>query len=281
MDKAAWLAKQLQRLLPVPYFLVTFTVPEELRALFRSHQKLFYHAFFEHSSSTLQEVAQRPKYLGAHLGFLGVLHTWSRQLIYHPHIHYLVPGAGLSANRLRWVRLKNPDFFLPQKVLSRRFRQRFKLWLHSTHPDLKLPPKIWAKEWVVDVQAVGSGKKALEYLATYLHRTALGPDRLVNLDGESIGLRYQDRRDGKSKVLRLHPHELLRRFLQHVLPRGFQRVRSFGFYSPAAKTRWQRIQALLDWKTPPLIPPPPRPVPQCPICHRPMLCVARLARAPP
>ena len=279
MAKAAWLSKQLPRLLPVPYFLVTFTVPEELRPTFRAHQRKFYHAFFAQSSATLQEVAT--KKLKGQLGFLGLLQTWTRQLIYHPHIHYLVPGGALSSNRLRWIRLKAPAFLLPQKVLARRFRQRFKLWLQSLKPPIPIPPKIWAKEWVVDVQPVGSGKKALEYLATYLHRTALGPDRLVQLSGEQIGLRYRDRESGKSRLLALTPVELIRRFLQHILPRGFQRLRSYGWISPAAKFNWQRILALLDWKQPVPPPLPEKPIPRCPVCQCPMVWVSQLPRAPP
>lgn len=279
MAKAAWLCKQLPRLLPVPYFLVTFTVPEELRGLFYSQQKEFYHAFFAQSSATLQEVAA--KKLKGLLGFLGVLQTWTRQLVYHPHIHYLVPGGALSPNRLQWIRLQDPAFLLPQKVLARRFRQRFKLWLQQTQPQLTLSPKIWAKEWVVDVQAVGSGKKALEYLATYLHRTALGPDRLVQLKAETIGLRYHDRESGKSKLLALHPEELIRRFLSHILPKGFQRLRSFGWMSPAAKINWQRILALLDWKQPNPPPLPKKPIPHCPVCQCPLVWVSQLPRAPP
>ena len=281
MDKAQWLSQQQPRLLPVPYFLVTFTVPEALRRLFRAHQKLCYAAFFTHTAGALQDVAWRR--LKGELGFLGVLQTWSRQLIYHPHIHYIVPGLGLSANRLQRIELKDPNYLLPAIVLAARFRSRFKQWLGAQEPELfsQLPARLWRQRWVVDVQPAGRGVKALEYLATYVHRTALGPDRIVCSDEHSVGFRYRDGQDRKSKVLRLPAQEFLRRFLQHVLPRGFQRVRHFGWLSAAAKVKWQRILALLDWKTPALNPLPPRPIPLCPLCQQPMLCIGRLPRGPP
>lgn len=279
LAKAQWLSRQQQRLLPVPYFLVTFTVPEALRAVFRARPKLFYAAFFTHSAGAMQEVAARK--LKGELGFLGVFQSWSRQLTYHPHIHYIVPGLALSPSRLQRIELADPQYLLPGIVLAARLRSRLKRCLTQQHPELSLPPKLWRQRWVVDVRPVGRGVKALEYLATYVHRTALGPDRIVFSDEQSVGLRYRDRADGKSKVLRLPPHEFLRRFLQHVLPRGFQRVRHFGWLSAAAKNKYQRILALLDWKMPSLIPLPPRPIPLCPLCQRPMLWVGRLPRGPP
>jgi hypothetical protein len=283
-DADAWLARQQTRLLPgVPYFLVTFTVPEQLRALIRSHQQELYAALFRESAATLQEVAAHEKHLGAELGMLGVLHTWSRQLVFHPHIHYIVAGAGLSADGLQWQRVKSATFLLPEKVLARRFRNRLRGWLKREQPELyrQIPAIVWRTDWVVDSLAVGSGETALQYLANYVFKTALSSARLLADDERGVTFRFRRSDDGSWQTLTLAPAEFLRRFLQHVLPRGFRRVRSFGWLSPAAKTKWQRIEALLDWKRPVPPPVPVAPVPACPHCRQPLALVGRLPRAPP
>ena len=282
-EATQWIGRQQVKLLPVPYFLVGFTVPAELRPIIRSHQELMYGLLFSQSAATLQDLAGRPKYLGAELGFLGVLHTWSRQLIYHPHVHYVVAGAGLSPDGLRWVRLKDPGYFLPERVLACRFRNRLRRVLELEHPEIlkRIAPEVWGMDWVVDVEAVGSGQGALKYLSAYVYRTALGAQRIVADQDDQISFRYRDSQDRSSKIATVSAEEFLRRFLQHVLPKGFQRVRYFGWWSAAAKTRWQRILALLDWR--PADPPRPTPLPppSCPKCQQPMQWLARLPRAPP
>jgi hypothetical protein len=283
-DADAWLARQQTRLLPgVPYFLVTFTVPEQLRAVIRSHQKELYAALFRESAATLQEVAVSPKHLGAELGMLGVLQTWSRQLIFHPHIHYIVAGGGLSADGLRWQRVQSATFLLPEKVLARRWRNRLRGWLAREQPELyrPIPAVVWRTDWVVDSLAVGSGVAALKYLANYVFKTALSSARILTDDERGVTFRFRRSDDGSWQTLTLAPAEFLRRFLQHVLPRGFRRVRCFGWLSPAAKTKWQRIETLLDWKRPAPPPAPAAPVPECPHCRQPLVLVGRLPRAPP
>lgn len=262
---------------------MTFTVPAELRGLIRAHQKPLLTLLFRESAATLQEVAAQPRHLGAELGLLGVLHTWSRQLIYHPHIHYVGVGAGLSADGWRWHRVKSADFFLPEKVLARRFRQRLRLALARAHPEwlAALPPTVWRTDWVVDALAVGAGASALKYLSAYVYRTALGNDRILADDARGVTFRFRRRDNGRWQTRTLAPAEFLRRFLQHVLPRGFQRVRHYGWLAPAAKARWQRIEALLDWRRPAPPPVAPRPPPECPLCHQPMSAGQRLPRAPP
>lgn len=282
-DATDWIARQQIKLLPVPYFLVTFTVPEGLRAVIRSHQKLFYPLLFSESAGTLQDIAAHPRHLGGELGMLGVLHTWSRQLIYHPHVHYIVAGAGLSTDRLRWIRVKDPDYFLPQRVLARRFRNRLRQVLQQEQPQIlqQIPPTVWRQDWVVDAQPVGSGQGALEYLSAYVHRTALSSQRIVRDEHGRITFTYRDSQSGQTRLATVSAAEFLRRFLQHILPRGFQRVRYFGWWSAAAKTKWSRILALLDWRPADLPAPTPVPPPLCPRCLKPMRCVGRLARAPP
>ena len=278
-----WAQRQQTRLLPVPYFLVTFTVPEELREVIRAHPKALYAALFRHSVGALADVALSK--LGVELGCTGVLHTWTRQLIYHPHVHYLVPGGGLTPDGLRWKRVKDPEFFLPAQVLAARFRNRLRRWLETEHQELlrQIPARAWKQPWVVDVQPVGRGQSALRYLAAYVQKTALSASRLVACDQRTVTFTYQERDTRQTETLRLSGEEFLRRFLQHVLPTGLQRVRHFGWLSPAAKKRWQRIHALLDWKpaTRPDAAAPPCWAPHCPRCHKPMRLLGTFARSPP
>jgi hypothetical protein len=280
-ETSAWRDAQRARLLPVPYFLVTFTVPQELRAPFRAHQSQAYNILFREAAQALQDVAAQPRLLGAQLGFLGVLHTWTRQLIHHPHVHFLVPAGGLSTDARRWVRPHHPDYLLPDTRLAARFRSRLRAALRTV-PDLASTTRgsFWRKPWIVNIRCVGSGENALNYLAAYVHRTALGSKAIQADDERGILLRYRDGDTGSLKTLRLAPQEFLRRWLQHVLPRGFKRVRHYGWLSPAANVRWERILRLLAWQ-PPLRPPPtPTPVPTCPCCQRPMVLLGTFPRAP-
>ncbi len=281
-DASHWLEKQRRRLLPVPYHLVTFTVPEQLRPFFYSHQLILYSLFLQQCAHALLEVGRDHKDLGAQLGLLAVLQTWTRDLRFHPHVHCVVPGGGLSQNGLRWVRPRYPDHFLPDTVLALRLRTRFKNTLKKVHPQLfaAIPAKVWALKWVANIQPVGSGEPALKYLAAYVYRTALSSEKILSDDGSHITFAYRDN-TGQRQTASLTPHAFLDRFLQHVLPRGFQRIRYFGWLSPAAKTRFERIAALLDWKAPALKPPSPLPAPTCPCCQKPMFLFARLPRAPP
>lgn len=280
-DTEEWRDKQRARLLPVPYYLVTFTVPEELRAVFRSHQKLAYTLLFREAAATLREVAADPRLLGAELGFLGVLHTWTRQLIYHPHIHFLVPAGGLAPDAKRWVDPPDPDFLLPGHRLAARFRTRLKAAFAAAQ-ELRAAAAgpAWRKRWVVNVQAAGSGEKALDYLAAYVQRTALGAHSILSDHGSEIVFRYRDSDSGEWRTLSLAPHEFIRRWLQHVLPKGFVRVRYYGWLSPAAKERWERVLRLLFWAPVPKPPVKAVPAPVCPCCGRPMILLGTLPRAP-
>lgn len=279
-DAAEWVEEQKRKLLPVPYYLITFTVPEGLRQWLRSHQRQGYAALLRESAATLQDVAANPKYLGAELGLLAVLHTWGRQLQFHPHVHCVVPAAGLTADRLRWRRPPSADFFLPQAVLAARFRTRLKAALLPLPQSAAIGKPVWHQKWVVDVQPAGSGETAIKYLAAYVYHTALGSQRILNADHGHVTFKYKDSSDQQWRALRLTANEFLRRFLQHVLPKGLQRIRYFGWLAPAAKARWQRILTLLDYKEPPriLI---ERSAPACPCCQKPMRLLAELPRPPP
>src|SRR5207249_1623908 len=155
--------------------------PKQLRALIRSHQKLLYALLLRHSAGALLDVGREHKDLGAELGLLAVLQTWTRDLRFHPHVHCVVPAGGLSADGLRWLRPKNPAYFLPQAVLAMRLRTRLKQALQQDHPQLflQIPRQVWSMDWVADVQPVGRGESALKYLAAYLYRTAFSAERMV------------------------------------------------------------------------------------------------------
>ena len=278
LQAADWLEQRKLQLLPLPYFLLTFTIPAELRALFKAEPKRCYNLLFTVTAQALRDVALSK--LGGAPAALGVLHTWSRQLVFHPHLHYIVPGGFLAENRLRWIRLKNPKFLLPERVLGRRVRSLFRRHL-AQRPELFVPAVVWQKEWIVHTQPVGSGEKALSYLANYVQRTALSSQRILKEENGQTTFRYRQSDTGAWKVMTLATPEFLRRFLQHVLPSGFHRVRYFGWWSPAAKTKWERILALLDWKAPSR--PLPRPVwvKTCPCCGKPMDRLGQLPRGPP
>jgi hypothetical protein len=213
---------------------------------------------------------------------MAVLQTWTRDLRYHPHVHCVVPAGGLSHDDLRWLSPKRENYFLPEAALAMRLRTRLQEVLQQDHPALlaQVPPIVWSLDWVADVQPVGTGEPALKYLAAYVYRTALSAQRIVSHDAEHITFSFRDN-TGRSQTATLSPERFLHRFLQHVLPCGFQRLRYFGFLSAAAKTKWLRVQALLDWTPPLLKTAPPIPAPMCPTCKKPMLLIGELARSPP
>ena len=295
-DADHWFQRQRARLLlPTPYFLVTFTVPEALRRFLRSNLRIGLDLLFVASAQAVQDLAANPKRLGAQLGMLGVLHTWSRTLIFHPHIHYLVPGGGLTPDGRRWIAA--PRFLLHHKPLGERCRNLFQAWLKAGHPDLfaQVPASVWRSPWNVGCQAAGSGENALRYLARYVFKTATGNRRVRQLPDGRLLWTYRDSRSGQDTAVRLEPLEWMRRFLQHILPPYFARVRTFGWLHPAAKVRLNRVRALLQekpvltpaeketWQPPsdPKGQPPPVPqpsplnpqLPQCPRCHKAMLRV--------
>jgi len=246
----AWLAGQKQRLLlPVPYFLVTFTVPEGLREWIRSHPKVGYDLLFAASAQALQDLAGNPKRLGGSLGMLGVLHTWSRTLVFHPHLHYLVPGGALSLDGRQWRRSPK-KFLLRVEPLGERFRNLFRDMLAQRFPEAltQVPAKVWKQNWVVHSQPAGSGHKALEYLSRYIFKTATGDRRVVQRADGKLLWPYRESQTGRRCHVPLEPFELIRRFLQHVLPRSYTRVRSFGWFHPAARVRLNRVRGLLKQK---------------------------------
>ena len=231
-DKAdRWLDAQTAKLLPCPYFMVTFTVPEEIRRFMRSNQRSCYRAFFAAVAGALKTLARDEKFIGAtDIGFTAVLHTWGRQLVYHPHIHVIVPGGGLASSG-EW-RPSHPRFLVPVFAISPLVRGKFKCAMKRAGLLSKIDPVVWRKGWNVQCEPVGSGKNALRYVARYVFRIAISNSRIVSCDDDGVTFTYKDKKTARTKICRLGAFEFLRRFLQHVLPRGFTKVRHYGFLHP-------------------------------------------------
>ena len=226
-----WLAAQQSLLLPVTHFLVTFTLPAELRVLARSHQKTIYNSLFRASSAALLQLAQDSRFVGGRLGMVGVLHTWTRQLLFHPHVHYIVTGGGLTADG-RW-RSSRKDFLLPVKALSPIFRAKFRDALMQTELFAQVPAQVWQKDWVVHSEPAGSGQQAFQYLAPYIFRVAISNNRIRSLDQGAVTFSYKESATDQLKRCTVTAQEFIRRFLQHVLPNRFIKVRYYGLLNPA------------------------------------------------
>jgi hypothetical protein len=241
----AWLERQIDRLLPCPHFLVTFTLPAELRALARGHPRVVYAALFEASSEALRTLAADPRFVGTdRLGFFGVLHTWGRTLDYHPHVHYVVPGGGVSADGSCWLPSR-ADFLVPVQALSIVFRAKFRDILRREGLLDLADPAAWRRDWVVHSQAAGDGRASLHYLAPYVFRVAIGDHRIVSCDDGKVTFTYRRVGSNRPRTMTLEAPELIRRFLQHVLPAGFQKVRHYGFLSPNSGTALEEVRWLV------------------------------------
>lgn len=245
-----WLEDQRRALLPVPYYHVVFTLPAELRALVRQNQRLLLAALPRAAFAALAALCRDPHYLGAaRIGALAVIHTWSRTLVWHPHVHLLVPAGGLAEDGLTWrtpPSRRRRDFLVPAKALAAGFRGRFIAELRRALPEVELPESLWHKHWVIHLKRSlrGDTERLLRYLGRYVHRTALTDKRIVACDA-CVTFRYRDTRDGKHKLMRLGPEEFIRRYLQHTLPRGFHRVRAYGLLHPRSRDLLCRLQLLL------------------------------------
>lgn len=284
-EQQLWAARQQVRRLPVPYFMVTFTVPQQLHRLFRRHGRLAYKCLFAAASQALKELFADPKHFGGQAGFTAVLHTWTRQMQFHPHLHLLVPAAALSEDGIKAIRAKQEDYLLPHASLAKHYRRHFLGYLREKHPGLyaELDPQVCRIDWNVNLKSVGRGKKAIRYLAAYVGKSAFSEQRLAGYDEQGrIRLRYTDSNDGRSKVTALTPVEFIRRWLQHVLPKCLTRVRHFGFLSAAAVKAYRRLRFLLGGKQLPVLLPETEPI-RCPCCQQPMEQLRKIlpARGPP
>jgi ribosomal protein L37AE/L43A len=277
-----WLQAQKELLLPTHHFLVTFTLPAELRPLARSNQKTIYNLLFRASSQALLKLAQDERFVGGRLGMVGVLHTWTRQLLYHPHVHYLVTGGGLSADG-RW-RASRPDFLVHEKPLALIFRAKLRDQLKNLALGPQVDQRVWKKRWVVDCEAVGTGEAAFKYLAPYIFRVALSNNRLRHLENGQVTFAYKESASDQLKHCTISAEEFIRRFLQHVLPKRFIKVRYYGLLSPAQRHLLRQARQLLTADSGQLLKSevekttqPPAPL-TCPHCGGPLTLLAPIPR---
>jgi hypothetical protein len=264
-----WLDRQRTKLLPVEYFMITFTLPAELRALAWRHQSVIYNILFTAATSTLKDFGLNPKHLGADIGMTAVLHTHSRRLDFHPHLHVIVPGGGVQQARRQWKKSKGKYLF-NAFALAKVFRARFLAALNTA--GLPIPQDL-PKKWIVDVKRIGTGKPALEYLSVYLYRGVVSEKKIVANQHGKVTFNYVDSATGKTQTRTLTGEDFLMLVLQHVLPKGFRRVRDYGFLHGNAKQRLILVQLVLRVVIDPR-PPRPRPVFICTKCQSPMRIIA-------
>lgn len=274
-----WLDARQQELLGVPYFHVVFTLPQELNPLCERHPELLYDLLFRASADAMLEVAADPKHLGAHIGFLSILHTWGQNLSLHPHVHCVIPAGGFSLDRQSWIHPRYA-FFLPVKVLSRVFRGKFLSRLKRAYKRKQfacsefrsLVNGLFRKDWFVYAKpAFGGPEAVLRYLGRYTHRVAISNHRLVSFDGEQVTFRWKDYAHGnKQRLMTLHATEFLRRYVQHILPCGFVRIRHYGYLANACRGDSIALARKLIGFTPRVRAPESAPSPgvtwKCPAC---------------
>lgn len=274
----SWLQCQRDKLLPVPHFLVTATLPAELRGVAYAGQRRIYNILFQSSAAALRKLALDPRFIGGEIGMVGVMHTWDKAAGYHPHIHFLVPGGGLSPDHSQWLSAKE-NFLVRVELLSAIFRAKFRDALKRQNLFHLVPAKVWRKNWVVHCEPVGSGKEALIYLARYVFRVAIANSRIIAVEDDQVTFRCQD-----SETKRWYPKTLpalsfIHRFLQHVLPKNFQKVRYYGLFSHTKRHLLAMARYLLRV---------PRPLPKhkgtgcglrCPKCKSSVRLVASIPRS--
>jgi Putative transposase/Transposase zinc-binding domain len=315
LARARWLENRQAELLPVEYFHVVFTVPDEIATIAYQNKEVVYGVLFRATAETLRTIAADPKHLGAEIGFLAVLHTWGQNLLFHPHLHCVVPGGGISPDGKHWIGCR-PGFFLPVRVLSRLFRRLFLQHLQAAFATGKLrffsslerlrDPEAWAaylaplrqREWVVYAKPpFGGPDHVLNYLGRYTHRVAISNNRLVDIDNGKVTFRWKDYRDhNQQKTMTLEADEFIRRFLLHILPEGFQRIRHYGFlghrYCQAKLTLCRQLLGVALTLTD-IAPHPNMPdyrdayekltgksLRECPVCHQGQMVVIAVLSAP-
>jgi len=271
----AWLARQIDRALPCNYFLLTFTVPEALRRVIRSHQRDGYDALFTASAHAIRTLTGDPRFCGGgQAGFTGVLHTWGRQLQFHPHVHYVVPGGTVIGNKERWE-ASPPGFFLPVRALSVIYKARFRdLMMRAGLMEL-IPENVWKDNWVVHSKPVGSAEHTLRYLARYVFKVAISNTRIVDVKDDMVTFRWMKKDSRRWRNTTISAMEFIRRYLQHVLPTGLVKVRHYGFLNHNSRILHKDLFLLVlltqNFEGPPLpAAAADRPRPCCPVCGGPL-----------
>ena len=294
-DIQAWLQGRQKELLPVPYYHVIFTLPHELRGFTRLHQQDLYGLLIKSAADSILKLAADPRYVGGRVGVMAVLHTWGSNLSYHPHVHCLVTGGGLSPDGQAWMPARD-NYLVPVKALSRLFRGIFLDRIRRQFEDIHLPESIWRKEWVVHYKpAVQGTHTVLNYLARYIYRVAITNSRILSAENGKATFRYRGAGTTGTKTMTVRAEEFIRRFLQHVLPAGVHKVRYYGLWSSSKRKHLRKMQQIstqpgndqqgrleedMDVEVP-----PPSEARQCPYCQRGTLIwigrLPRQGRAPP
>lgn len=289
LDQQIWTAKQEARLLPVEYFMVTFTIPSELRSLCLGFPDELYNLMIKQSAAALKDVIGT-KTKGGTIGFTSVLHTWGRQLQHHPHVHCIVPAAALHVESDQIIKPNKSGFLVHFRPLAERFRNLLRSTLRDQHPSIYQNLSAQQSKalslktvWNVQLQHVGAGRTALRYLARYVKRSGFTNKRLIGYDatGKYVLLRWTPSGTRQSKVLRLSIEEFIRRWLLHVLPKGFSRIRHYGYLSSAAKKTRLRVRLLLGELGEPAPKLPEKKVHCCPQCQGPLQFIREIPRLNP
>ena len=275
-----WLSKQMEKLLPTHYFLLTITLPQELRKVARSHQKIVYTKMFSCAHSALRKLSGDKRFIGSsRIGYLAVLHTWGGTLQYHPHLHLVIPGGAVSEDKDEWLSSRQ-DLFVHTKPLAVIFKAKFKDAMKKARLLDKIDSDLWNKQWVIDSQAVGSGQNSLRYLSRYVFRVAISNNRIKSIENGIIKFQYKDRRKKTWKTMSLDAMEFIRRFLQHVLPTGFMKIRHYGFLNANSSHTIEQICELISLihdvviKLLPVTPKFEKPKIKCACCGKPLRFMA-------
>ena len=245
--KANWVIRQLDMKLPVQYFMATFTIPEYLRAVARDNQKTLYNILFTAAAMAIMKLAKDEKYMGGQIGMVAILHTWARNLAFHPHVHFLIPGVAISNDKKK-IRFSRGHYLLYAKALSKIFRASFIKPLRKSMIDNINYKRAFEKDWVVDLRSVGSGQKAIEYVARYVFKTAVSNSNIISCKDGAVSYKYQNYKTQKIQTLKIPVMGFIRIFLQHVLPRGFQKVRYYGIMHPKNRLIFNIVRLLLRAK---------------------------------
>jgi hypothetical protein len=286
-DKAMqWVYRQELKKLQCKYFLSTFTLPRQLHEVARRHPDTVYRALFDESSASLKDLMKDKRFVGCDLpGFFGILHTWGRQIQYHPHIHYVIAGGGVSPDGDKW--LSSADNFLVHiRALSAIFKTRLKERLKKEGLLELIPGYVWQKDWVVHCKAVGNGRNVLKYLGAYVFRVGISNARIIDYDGKKVTFKYYKVGSSRPRKCTLDALEFIRRYLQHVLPSGFMKVRHYGFMSGKCRISIDDIRKLISdflvFVRERIMPEPPEKAKPllCPRCSSPMKWVRYLKPDP-
>ena len=275
-----WLHKQMEKLLPTHYFLLTVTLPEGLRDVARSHQKIVYRAMFSCAHEALRTLANDKRFVGSpRIGYLAVLHTWGSMLQYHPHIHLVIPGGAVSEDGDQWLSSRQ-DLFVHTKPLAHIFKAKFRDAMKKNNLFHTIEPAVWKEQWVVHSQSAGEGRNSLRYLARYVFRVALSNNRITSIENNAIRFSYKDRQRKTWKSTTLEPMEFTRRFLQHILPKGFMKIRHYGFLNPNSALSIEKLRELISLIHTVItdsiarLPEIKKHTITCPCCGNPLRCIA-------